>query len=142
MRLVRSIVGIAAAIVITSLIVELTEFVLVALLNGGPTTDPETYLSIRNRDGFLAAKAAYNCLGGVGGGYLGASIAGRTPLAHAAIAATIQTNLLTAAFLDPTLRLSAPVWAWIAFAVATAVGIILGGWLFGRRTQRANDRRA
>lgn len=138
----RSIGAIAASIFITSLIVEVTEFALVALLNGAPTTDPETYLAIRNRDGLLTGKVGYNCLGGVAGGYLGAWIAGRRPLAHAAVAATIQTALLAAAFLDPTLRLSAPVLAWIAFAVTTTIGTMLGSWLFRRRVQRANVRRA
>lgn len=137
MSLLRSVASIIVGILLTSLIVEPLEFGLVALLNGAPVTDPETYLAIRNQPVFLAAKLAYNGLGGIAGGYAAAVVAGRRPVLHAGIAAALQCVLLLFAASDPAMRLSTPLWAWIGIGVTTPGGLLLGGWLRANRVARS-----
>lgn len=138
MSLLRSVASVIVGVVLTSLIVEPLEFGLVALLNGAPVTDPDTYLAIRNQPAFLAAKLVYNGLGGIAGGYAAALVAGRRPVLHAGVAAALQGALLLFAASDPMMRLSTPLWAWIGIGVTTPAGLLLGGWLRARRAVKVS----
>ena len=135
-RVLRSVAGVAGCILLTSVIVESIEFGLVALIHGAPTTDPQTYLGIRNQAGFLAVKLIYNGVGGAVGGYVAGGIAGRRPLTHAGVAALLQSALLAMAVADPVMRLSTPIWAWIGVGATTVGGMLIGGWLKMARAAR------
>lgn len=134
--------SVVVGVLLTSLIVEPLEFGLVALLNGAPTTEPATYLAIRNQAGFLAAKLVYNGFGGMVGGYAAGVVAGRRPVLHAGIAAALQCALLLFAASDPTMRLSTPLWAWIGIGLTTPAGLLCGGWLRAQQAAKVNASRA
>jgi hypothetical protein len=119
---------------LTTVAVELVEFLLVALLSGGIVTDQAAYFEMRNRTGFLAAKFGYNTLGGILGGYVAAAIAGRRPLLHGALLAGLQTAAFGLAMARPDLASTAPRWAWVGFTFTTAAGILAGARIQERRS--------
>ena len=81
MRILRSVLAALAGLVLITAIVEPLEFALVALVNGGMTTDQNIYLSVRNQPGFLAAKLLYNTAAAFVGGFVAAWLARRAPAA-------------------------------------------------------------
>jgi hypothetical protein len=53
MQILRSILAVLAGLVLISVIVESLEFGLVTLVNGEVTTDPDSYLRVRNTPGLF-----------------------------------------------------------------------------------------
>jgi hypothetical protein len=138
MRLLRSLLAVLAGLVLISLIVEPLEFALVALLNRGVTTDPDTYFSVRNQPMILAAKLVYNTAAAVIGGFVAARLARRAPVAHGMLLALIQTAAFGWALGTPALRRSTPDWMWACLIVLTFAGIVAGSLLQRRRVAQAN----
>lgn len=127
-RLARSLAAIVLGLLLISLLAEAIEFALVALLNGGATTDPAVYFGIRNRPMVLATKLAYNALAGLAGGYVAAWVAGRAGRWHALVLALIQAATLLWALLSP-LGSSAPGWLWVALILTMTPATVAGGAL-------------
>ncbi len=90
-RFLRSVLAIFAGIVAISVVVEGLEFVLVALVRGEPTTEPEAFYAVRNAAWFLAVKLVYNTGAALGAGYLAALIAGYAEFKHGLVLAAVQT---------------------------------------------------
>ena len=132
-QLLRTIGGVLVGLMSITLIVEPIEFLLVTAANGGMTTDPFEYFQIRNRGWFLALKIVYNTAAAVAAGYLTAWVAGRAPVAHAAVVAVLQLAAFTFAMATPELRETGPGWMWFTLLAATPIGIIAGSWLRGDR---------
>ena len=133
MQVLRSILAVFAGLVLISLIVEPVEFGLVALVNGEVTTDPDSYLRVRNTPAFLAAKVVYNTAAAIVGGWVTARLARRAPMAHGLVLAIIQTAAFGWAFATPALRRSTPDWMWATLIVVTFAGIMTGSLLHRRR---------
>lgn len=131
--LIRSIAALVAALVAISVLVELIELALIVAVNGGMPAGEDQYFAVRNRPVILAAKFLYNAAGGFAGGLLVARIAGRRPVAHGVTLAAIQGALLVWAMLHPQLGRTAPLWAWVAFALTTCAGIVGGAMWVSRR---------
>ncbi len=129
-RVLRSVFAVLAGIVAISMLVEAIEFGLVTLVNGAPTTDPETYYSIRNRPEFLGLKLVYNTGAAAAGGYLTALIAGYAGLRHGLALATLQTLAFGYVLTQPDLArwLSTSMWA-------TLVGVSFIGIMAGARAR-------
>ena len=136
MHILRSLVSIVVGLLLISAIVEPLEFGLVALLNGGVTTDPVVYFRVRNQPPVLAAKLVYNTIAAIAAGWVTALLAGRAPIAHAVTLAAIQTAAFAWAITTPRLRESTPDWMWAALILLTCVGITAGAHLRQRRHQR------
>lgn len=132
MKAARSVLAVIVGLVLISLIVEPIEFLVVAIVNGGITTDPDTYTSVRNRPPILAAKLVYNTVAAVAGGFVAAWIAGRAALQHGIALAVVQTIAFGWALATPTIRRTTPDWMWGALIVLTGLGIV-GGALLQRR---------
>lgn len=133
MKVLRSVVAVLAGLVLISAIVEPLEFMLVALVNGQPTTDPDRYIAVRNQPVFLAAKLLYNTVAAVGAGFVTARLAPRAGVRHGIAVAIIQTVAFGWAVASPELRRTTPDWMWAALIPLTAAGIVLGALLFERR---------
>jgi hypothetical protein len=134
MKIARSILAVLLGLVLISILVEAIEFALVALVNGGSTTDPVVYFGIRNRPWFLALKLVYNTAGAIAGGLAAAWIAGRSPRAHGIALAAVQAAALAYAVTDPAMRLWTPDWMWAALIVVSTVGVIWGARLRERHS--------
>ena len=65
MKYLRSAAGLVLGLFAITFSVEALEFVLVGLVGGGFTTQPDEYLAVRNRTPFLLAKVIYNFFGGI-----------------------------------------------------------------------------
>ena len=142
MHILRSVLGVVVGLVLISAIVEPLEFGLVALLNGGVTTDPDTYFRVRNQPAVLAAKLVYNTLAAIAGGWVAAWLAGRAAIAHGAVLAVVQTMAFGWAVSTPALRQTTPDWMWASLVAVTAGGIIAGAGLRQRRRTAAVATRA
>jgi hypothetical protein len=133
MKVLRSVVAVLAGLVLISAIVEPLEFMLVALVNGQPTTDPDRYFAVRNQPLFLAAKLLYNTVAAVGAGVVTAWLAPRAWVRHGIALAVIQTVAFAWALATPELRRTTPDWMWAALIPLTSAGIVLGALLLERR---------
>jgi hypothetical protein len=107
-------------------------------VNGGVTTDPDTYVSVRNRPPILAAKLVYNTAAAIVGGFVAAWVARRAPIAHGIALAIIQTAAFAWALATPALRQSTPDWMWACLIVLTFAGILCGSLLQRRRIPLAH----
>ncbi len=132
-RILRSLLGIVAGIVVISMVVEALEFGLVTLINGEPTTDPDVYYAVRNTPGFLALKLLYNTAAAVAAGYLAALIAGYAEVKHGLALAVVQTLAFAWALTQPEVSRWTPGWMWAALIVLTFGGIVLGARLRAAR---------
>lgn len=138
MRMLRSVLAVLAGLVVISVLVESIEFALVALVNGGATTDPDTYFRIRNQPAFLAAKLVYNTAAAIVGGFLAAWLARRAAVAHGIVLAVVQTAAFGWALANPAIRRSTPDWMWACLIVLTFAGIVVGSLLQSRRIELAD----
>ena len=129
MPILRSIFAVFAGLVLISVIVESFEFGLVTLVNGGVTTNPDMYFSVRNTPAFLATKVVYNTVAAIVGGWVAARLARRAPMAHGLVLAVIQTVAFGWALMTPALRQSTPDWMWACMIVLTFAGIMTGSLL-------------
>lgn len=141
-RLLRWTVAVVLGLVTVSVVVEPLEWLLVTLVGGGIVSDAGEYFGIRNRPPFLAVKMVYNLAGGFVGGWVAARVGGggaaSRPLGWTL--AAVQTGTILWAMQDPELGLTAPAWAWMAFAVVTAAGIVAGAERVAR-VGRSSDAR-
>lgn len=137
MRILRSVLAVVAGLVLITLIVEPIEFALVALANGGVTTDQDVYFAVRNQPAFLAAKLVYNSLAAIAGGYAAAWLAGRAPMAHGIVLALVQTVAFGWALSQPTVRPTTPDWVWACLIALSFAGILAGSALRRRRAASA-----
>jgi hypothetical protein len=128
-QLIRTVGAVLVGLMSITLIVEPIEFLLVTAANGGLTTDPYEYFQVRNRGWLLALKMVYNTGAAVAAGYLTAWIAGRAPLAHAAVVAVLQVAAFAFAMATPELRQTGPGWMWFSLLAATPIAIVAGAWL-------------
>jgi hypothetical protein len=133
MNVLRSVVAVLAGLVLISAVVEPLEFVLVALVNGQPTTDPERYFAVRNQPLFLAAKLMYNTVAAVGAGFVTAWLAPSAWVRHGIAMAVLQTVAFGWGLASPELRRTTPEWMWAALIPLTAAGVVLGAVLLERR---------
>ena len=125
-RFLRSTIAVILGIVVILMVVEGLELGLVALLNGGLTTDPEIYFAVRNMGGFLAGKLFYNTAAAIAAGYLTARMAGYAELKHGAVLAVVQTLAFGWALTQPDMARWTPGWMWAALIVLTFAGILVG----------------
>ena len=133
MRILRSVFAVLAGLLLISVVVESLEFALVALVNGGVTTDPNSYMAIRNRPAFLAAKLGYNTAAALVGGWVCAWLARRDPITHGMVLAAIQTVAFGWAVTTPPVRQSTPDWMWASLIVVTFAAIVAGSLLQRQR---------
>lgn len=133
MKIVRSILGVVAGLIVISVIAEGIEWLLVSLLHGGAVTDPETYWSVRNRPLVLGLKLVYNTVAAGVGGYLAAWIAGGRQLAHGAALAIVQLALFVWGMTASEYAGTTPAWAWITLCLTMTAAILLGARLRARR---------
>jgi hypothetical protein len=133
MQILRSLLAVLVGLVLISLIVEPLEFGLVAAVNGGVTTDPDTYIRVRNGPAFLAAKVVYNTAAAIVGGWVTARLARRAPMAHGLVLAVIQKAAFGWAVANPALRRTTPDWMWACLIVLTFAGIMTGARLHRQR---------
>jgi hypothetical protein len=140
MRVLRSLIAVLVGVVLISAIAEPIEFALVTLVHGGVTTDPDVYFSVRNRQGFLAAKLVYNTAAAIVGGFAAARLGRRSPMGHGMVVAIVQTAAFGWAMGNPGLRRSTPDWVWACLIVLTFAGILAGALLQRRRVTRADKR--
>ena len=139
MSFIRSIVAILAGIGLVSIVSEVLEFTLVAAAAGGTIADLEGYFAVRNRPSILTAKLVYNTGAAVLGGYVTARIAGAHGLAHARIAAVVQTAALIHGFTLGEYAAFTPVWMRIALVGLMGPAMIAGGTI-RERAQRLEPR--
>jgi len=123
---VRSLLAIIGGIALISLVVEPLEFTLVNAVAGQPIPDLAGYFEVRNRGGILAAKLVYNTLAAVLGGYMTAKIAGERELAHAGLAAAVETAMLVWTALAGEYAHFTPGWMWGALIVLTGPAMMAG----------------
>lgn len=125
MSYLRSAAAVLAGFLLTVALVVVVTFgaaVLLGLPPGGPPTPLYLVLNL------LGSAAA-----GVAGGYLCARTAPRAPARHAAgLAVLVLVLTLPAVFSQPVH--GPPEWYPVALAVLGPASIMLGGWLFVRRS--------
>ncbi|MBL8514746.1 MAG: hypothetical protein JNJ55_12220 [Betaproteobacteria bacterium] len=132
-RILRSIFGVVAGLILVSMLVEGLEFGLVTAIHGKPTKDPVVYFAIRNQGWFLGFKLVYNTAAAVVGGFVAAWIAGYAPVKHGVALAIVQTLAFGWALTQPDVRQTTPDWAWLALIVVSFAGIVWGARLRARR---------
>ena len=132
-RIIRTIAGVLAGIILISVLVEGIEFGLVALLHGEKTTDPDLYYSIRNQTWSLALKLVYNTLAAIIGGFGTALIAGYEHRKHGIALAILQTLSFGYALTQPEISKWTPAWMWFSLIFLSFVGIIFGSHIQSRR---------
>ena len=111
---VRSILAILGGIGLVSIVSQLLEFTLVGAAAGGQLTGMQQYFEVRNRPSILAAGLVYNTVAAVLGGYMVAKIAGAQEMAHARIAALVQTAALIYGFTVGEFAQFTPGWMRVA----------------------------
>ncbi len=126
---IRSAAALIVGVLSISLIVEPIEFLLVAGLNNGITTDPEVYFAIRNQPSMLAAKVVYNFFAAVAGGWLVGWVAGRQEVLHGMALAFVQTISFVFALTVSQFADSTPLWMWLVLIVITVIGVMWGARL-------------
>lgn len=132
--MIRSLAAIFVGMALISFIAEGVEFLLVAMVNGSPTTDPESYFETRNRPAMLAAKFVYNTLAALSGGYVTAWVAGRRPVHLGIILALLQTAGLIYGMTGSPFADTTPMWVWVVLCVTMPPTIMIGVMIqtFGR----------
>ena len=140
-QVLRSVLGVFISLMLISIIAEGIEFLLVALVHGSITTDQDAYFGIRNRPPLLAIKFVYNTFAGFAGGYVAAWIAGRAPVWHGLLLATVQLAGFIYGMTASPYASTTPMWAWIALAGTMTPAIVIGSWVRRRRAlQRSRAR--
>lgn len=128
-RIIRTIVGVLAGMLLISLLVEALEFGLVTAINGQITTEPAVYFAIRNQFWFLGLKLIYNSLAAIVGGLVAARIARYAPVKHGIALALLQTLSFLFALTQPEMSQWTPVWMWITLILLSLAGILFGAHL-------------
>jgi len=133
LRVVRSLAGVVAGLLLISALAEGVEFALVTAINGTPAVDPAEYFAIRNLPWFLALKLAYNTAAAIAGGYLAALIAGAAEARQGLALAVFQTLAFAWALTQPEVSRWTPAWVWLALMILSFAGIVYGASLRTRR---------
>ena len=129
----RGMLGVFLGLMLSSLIAEGIEFLLVALVHGSITTDQEVYFEIRNRPALLGIKFIYNSVAGFAGGYITAWVACRAPIWHGVFPATVQLAGFIYGMTASPYASTTPMWAWIGLAATMTPMIVFGSWHRYRR---------
>lgn len=129
----RSIGSLVIGLFVISLVVEGIEFVLVGMLRGDFSPDPEPYFATRNQTGFLIGKMFYNLFGAACGGVVAYLIAPSRRRRHLFGLAAIQVLAFGYAMWTPSLRSTGPLWMWVCLIPVSVLGIALGGVILERR---------
>ena len=139
MTFIRSLIAILGGIGLISLVAEVLEFTLVGAAAGGPLPDLDAYFAVRNRPSILGAKLVYNTVAAVLGGYMTAKIAGRHEMAHARIAALVQTAALIYGFTAGEFAAYTPVWMRAALIVLTGPAMLAGATIRTRAARSSEE---
>ncbi len=117
---------------LVSIVVETLEFTLVNAVAGGTILDMAGYFAVRNRPVILGAKLVYNTLAAVLGGYMTAKVAGTREMAHAGVAALVQTAALIWGFTAGEYAAFTPAWMRIALVLLTGPAMLAGASIRAR----------
>lgn len=132
MNPLRSIIAVLGGIGLVSIVVETLEFTLVNAVAGGTILDMAGYFAVRNRPVILGAKLVYNTLAAVLGGYMTAKVAGTREMAHAGVAALVQTAALIWGFTAGEYAAFTPAWMRIALVLLTGPAMLAGASIRAR----------
>ena len=132
MNPLRSIIAVLGGIGLVSIVVETLEFTLVNAVAGGTILDMAGYFAVRNRPAILGAKLVYNTLAAVLGGYMTAKVAGTREMAHAGVAALLQTAALIWGFTAGEYAAFTPAWMRIALVLLTGPAMLAGASIRAR----------
>ena len=136
MSFVRSILAILGGIGVISIVTQVLEFTLVGAVAGGQLAGMEQYFEVRNRPSILAAGLVYNSVAAVLGGYMVAKIAGQHEMAHARIAALVQTAAMIYGFTAGEYAQFTPAWMRVALIAIVGPAILAGATI---RTRAAGS---
>ena len=126
MSFIRSIVAVLAGMGVVAIISQLLEFTLVAAAAGGQLASMGQYFEVRNRPSILAAGLVYNTVAAVLGGYVVARTARVREMAHAQVAALIQTVALIYGSTAGEYANFTPVWMRIALVLLVGPSMLAG----------------
>lgn len=127
----RSILSVFVGFVVMTAAANAIEFAVAAfLLHSYPVNFPSE-AALARRNTVMILTLAYTLVCVAFGGYLTASLAPRSPVAHAVALAALQEVLTVIAIVENIAP--APRWAWIAYLALVPVAIILGGYWRARR---------
>ena len=135
MGFIRSILAILGGMGLISIITQVLEFTLVGAAAGGQLTGMEQYFEVRNRPSLLAAGLVYNTVAAVLGGYMVAKIAGQQEMAHARIAALVQTAAMIYGFTAGEYAQFTPAWMRIALIAIVGPAMLAGASIRKRAEQ-------
>ncbi|GAB5403949.1 MAG: hypothetical protein Aurels2KO_21800 [Aureliella sp.] len=131
----RGSIAVFCGLVLMSLIAEPVEFLLVALSNGGITTDQDQYFQIRNRTPILVLKFLYNGLAATMAGYATAAIAVKHPKVHGHLLAIIQSALFVWGMTLSEFAGTTPKWFWIPAVPLMYACNVVGATLYDLRAR-------
>jgi hypothetical protein len=123
----RFVLGLVIGLTVISLVAEGIEFGLVTLVNGGVTSDMDTYFGIRNQSWFLILKFIYNGFALYLGGWLAKTIASRGKFACAVTLAVVQTLSFVWGMTLSEFAGTTPPWAWVPLMIEIPLLILWGG---------------
>lgn len=136
LRLLRGAVAVFVGLMVTSLIAEPIEFLLVGAVRGAFTTDQTEYFATRNRSPILCAKFLYNSLAAFFGGFAAAWLAGHRPVLHGHLLATTQAILFVWGMTLSEFAGTTPFWFWGPAVPIMYVATILGARYVAFRNRR------
>ena len=122
----RSVVAVAAGLVVFRLLVTVMETALVGALSEAPITTEAEYFAVRNQPAVLAGSLAYYSVAALLAGTLLARIARRREMMHAMIAAAVLTSTLVWGFTASEYAPLTPAWLRTALVLLTGPAMLAG----------------
>lgn len=122
----RSAVAVLGGMLMLFVLGQILELVLVRSAASAPLQNIEEYMAIRSRPGVQGGLLASQVVASLLAGYMTAKVAGIAEMAHAVVAAALQTMLFTWGFTVGENAALTPVWMRIAIVLVTAPAMLAG----------------
>jgi hypothetical protein len=122
----RSAVAVLGGLLMLFVLGQILELVLVRTAASAPLQNIEEYMAVRSRPAVLGGLVASQVVASLLAGYMTAKVAGVAEMAHAALAAALQTILFTWGFTVGENADLTPVWMRMAIVLVTAPAMLAG----------------
>jgi hypothetical protein len=123
---VRSVIAVLGGMLLLFMLSQILELVLVRTAAAAPLQNIEEYMAVRGRSGVLIGLLVSQVVAALLAGYTTAKVAAVAEMAHAALAAALQTILFTWGFTMGENASLTPVWMRIAIVLVTAPAMLAG----------------
>lgn len=130
--MIRSLASLGAGLLVTTVVAEAIEFMLVGILRRDFSPDPTSYFATRNRPVVLGAKMFYNLFAATAGGVAAFLIAPTNHRLHVGGVAALQVLGICLAMVIPSLRNTGPMWMWVSLIPVSIMGLGLGAFVVER----------